>query len=130
MRPAFRDYFNKNCNLELLADAVEEHFQVEGYETQSGRKDEGWVVQARKGGALRELLAADRAFTITVAGGPANFRVTFGIGKWLQNLGVAVVEGIAIAPLVTFVEIPISLWSYEIEREFWSYVEKQVELRI
>jgi hypothetical protein len=130
LRPAFRDYMNKDCNLELLADAVEEHFETEGYQTQTAKKEDGWMVQAKKGGVLRELLAAERAFTITITGGPMNFRVTFGIGKWIQNLGVAVAEGLAIAPLITFVEIPISLWSYEIEHTFWSYVEKQVELKV
>jgi len=130
MRPAFRDYIGRNCNLELLADGIEEHFETEKYETQVAKKDDGWLIQAKKGGVLRELLAAERAFTVTVNGGPANFRVTFGIGKWIQNLGVAVVEGIAIAPLVTFVEIPISLWSFEIEHSFWSYIEKQVELAV
>ena len=130
MRPAFRDYIGEGCNLELLADAIDEHFETEGYEAQTVRKEDSWVVQAKKGGVLRELLAAERAFTVTITGGPSNFRVTFGIGKWIQNLGVAVVEGLAIAPLVMFVEIPISLWSYEIEHSFWSYVEKQVELKV
>lgn len=130
MRVASRDYVGKNCNLELLSDSIEEHFQVEGYESQLAKKEDGWIIQARKAGVLRDLLAADRAFTVTVSGEPNNFRVSFGIGKWAQNLGLALVEGIAIAPVVFFLEVPVSLWSYEIEREFWNFVENQVELRV
>jgi len=130
VRSVTRDYVGKGCSLELLADSIEEHFQIEKYETQSSRSDGGWLIQARKSGFLRELLAADRAFTVTVTGEPNNFRVSFGIGKWTQNIGMAVLEGIALWPVLFFVEVPISLWSYEIEREFWGYVEQKVELRV
>ena len=130
MRTASREYIGKGCNLDHLADAMEERFQVEGYETQTSNKSDGWVIQARKASVFRDLLAADRAFTVTIGGEPDRFRVSFGIGKWVQNLGMALVEGIALAPVVLFVEVPISLWSYEIEREFWDFVEGQVELRV
>jgi hypothetical protein len=130
VRSVTRDYVGKGCNLELLADSIEEHFQIENYETQSSRTDGGWATQARKSGFLRELLAADRAFTVTVTGGSDSFKVSFGIGKWTQNIGMAVLEGVALWPVLFFVEVPISLWSYEIEREFWAYVEQKVELRV
>ncbi len=130
MPTASRHHLGKNCDLQYMADSIEEHFQTEGYQTQNGRKEAGWVIQARKEGALRDLIAADRAFSITVAGEPNNFTVTFGIGKWVQNLAVAALEGIAFAPAIFFMEVPISLWSYEIEREFWNFVDGQVELRV
>ena len=130
MRSVMRDYVGKGCNLELLADSIEEDFQTKKYQTQSAQKDNGWVVQAKREGLLRELLAADRAFTITVVGEPNNFKVSFGIGKWVQNLGIAVIEGVLIWPVVFFAEVPIALWSYEIEKEFWTFVEKEVELKI
>ena len=130
MRSVTRDYVGKGCNLELLADSIEEDFQTKKYQTQGAQKDSGYVVQAKKEGLLRELLAADRAFTITVVGEPNNFKVSFGIGKWVQNLGMAALEGVLIWPVIFFAEVPISLWSYEIEREFWAFVEKEVELKV
>jgi hypothetical protein len=130
MRSVSRDYIGKGCNLDLLADSTEEYFETKKYETQSSKREDGWIIQARREGLLRELLAADRAFTITVTGEPNNFKVSFGIGKWVQNLGMALLEGIALWPIIFFAEVPISLWSYEIEREFWEYVEKQVELKV
>ena len=130
MRSVTRDYVGKGCNLELLADSIEEDFQTKKYRTQSTSKENGWIVQAKKEGFLREMLAADRAFTITVVGEPNNFKISFGVGKWVQNLGMAVLEGVLVWPVIFFVEVPISLWSYEIEREFWTFVEKEVELRV
>jgi len=111
---ASRKYVGRSCNLELLADAVEEYFQTRGYQTQNGRRDSGLIVQARKEGTLRTVVAADRSFTITVEGEPNSFTVAFGIGKWLQNLSVAVLEGLAIGPAVFVAEVPISMWDYEI----------------
>jgi hypothetical protein len=125
-----RKYIGRDCNLELLADGIEEYFQTRGYATQSGKKDSGFVVQVRKEGTLRTVVAADRSFTITVAGEPNSFSVSFGIGKWLQNISVAALEGIAIGPAIFLAEVPISLWDYEIEREFWNFVEQQVQLRV
>jgi len=120
----------KGCNLDLLSDSIEENFQVQKYQTQSTTRPDGWVIQARKSGILRDLVASDRAFTVTVTGDPDNFKVSFGIGKWAQNLALAILEGIALAPLVFFIEVPMSMWSYEIEREFWNFIENQVELKV
>lgn len=125
-----RKYIARNCNLELLSDAIEEYFQTRGYQTQSESKDLGYVVQARKEGTIRAVVAADRSFTVTTEGEPNSFTVSFGIGKWLQNLSVAVLEGIAIGPALFVAEVPISMWDYEIEREFWNFVEEQVELKV
>ncbi|MDG6901193.1 MAG: hypothetical protein JRM80_04450 [Nitrososphaerota archaeon] len=125
-----RKYVGRNCNLELLADGIEEYFQTHGYTTQTDRRGSTFVVQARKEGTLRTVVAADRSFTLTVQGEPNSFTVSFGIGKWLQNLSVAVLEGFAIGPAVFVAEVPISMWDYEIEREFWNYVEQQVELKV
>jgi hypothetical protein len=130
MRVASREYVGKKVNLQKLADSIEEYFAIQGYETQSAKGPEGWIIQARKTGVLRELLAAGRAFTVTITGEPSNFKVSFGIGNWLQNIGMTVLESLALSPLVAFIEIPISLWSFEIERKFWEFVEQEVELGV
>lgn len=130
MRAASRHYIDKNCSLDLLADAIEERFQTQKYETQSSKEPDGWLVQAKKESILRDLAASERAFTVTLTGLPNNFTVSFGIGKWIQNLGFAVLEGLLVAPIFLYVEVPASLWSYEIENEFWKFVEQQVVLRV
>jgi hypothetical protein len=130
MKAATREYVGKNCNLELLADSIEEHFSIEGYQTQSGKADQRWMVQARKEGLLRDLLAADRAFTIIVSGEPNKFQVSFGIGKWVQNISMAIMEGLILDFIPLFVEIPLALWSYVIEGQFWRFVEQEVQLAV
>jgi hypothetical protein len=130
VRFASREYIGKNCNLQYLADSIHEQFTTEGYDVQSAKKDGGWVIQARKTGLLRDLLAADRAFTMMVSGEPADFKVSIGMGKWMQNLGVAALEALALVPAVLFVEVPVALWSWEIESKFWQFVEKEVEMHV
>lgn len=126
MASTSRKRVGRNCNLELLADGIEEYFQTSGYKTQSDRHGSAFVIQARKEGTLRTVVAADRSFTLTVQGEPNSFAASFGIGKWLQNLCVAALEGLAIGPAVFVAEVLISMWGYEIEREFWNHVERKV----
>lgn len=129
MRAASRHYVGKGCALARLSDSVEERLRVQGYETQSVTRKDGWVIQGRKTGFLRGVVAADRAFTIIISGEPDSFTVSIGVGKWEQNLAVAFLEGVALAPVLLFLEIPVSLWSYEMEHEFWGYIEHQIETR-
>lgn len=129
MRAASRRYVGRGCSLDRLAESVEERFQTQGYETQSAKRQDGWVVQGRKVGFLRGVVAADRAFTVIISGEPNSFAVSVGVGKWEQNLAVAFLEGVALAPVLFFLEIPVSLWSYEIEHEFWGYIEHQIDLK-
>ena len=46
----------------------------------------GQVIQAQKGGILRDIITADRAFTIMLSGQPNDFTVHIGIGKIKQTL--------------------------------------------
>ncbi len=130
MQIASREYYGKNCKLELLADAVEERFTTQKYTVQSAKKDDGWIIQAKKEGILRDLLAADRALTVSITGEPSRFKVSFGIGRWIQNLGYAVLESLILVPAVLFIEVPITLWSFEIESEFWRFVDEEVALQV
>jgi hypothetical protein len=126
---ASREYVNKRVSLEKLTDDIEEYFQDQGYKTQRLDQEKGNVVQAQKAGVLRDLVAGDRAFTVVVAGQPDNLKISIGVGKWLQNLAVSIVEAALLTPLLFFVEIPLSLWSYEIEGEIWKFIDQQVKLR-
>ena len=72
-------------------------------------------MQATKSGFLRDIVAAERAFTITITGTPADFTVRFGIGKWVQNLGVAAIETLLISDLFLPIDVADSLWSLEVE---------------
>jgi hypothetical protein len=105
----------KNKDLDQLAQQIEAQLKSDGYKTQSTKAPIGNVVQAQKAGILRDIIDADRAFTIVVAGQPNDFSVHIGIGKWIQNLGVAAVEAILLSLLFLAVDVPEMLWTVHVE---------------
>ena len=117
----------KGTDLGALQSHIEEYLKADGFTTQtSAPSDQGTVIQAKKGGFLREVVAADRAFTITISGTSADFTVRFGIGKWLEHLGVAAIETLLISDLFLIVDVADSLWSLEVEDKLIADVKKFV----
>jgi hypothetical protein len=108
----------KGTDLGALQTHLEEYLKANGFTVQSSAPSEkGNVIQAKKGGFLREVVDAERAFTITITGSPADFTVRFGIGKWLENLGVAAIETLLVSELFLVVDVADSLWSLEVENK-------------
>ncbi len=130
MKTTSREYSGKNFNLKKLNDLVIQFFKEENFQVQSSTHPRGFLIQARKGGILRTLLAMNRAFTLVIEGEPSDFRVKVGVGEWLKDLGVAAIEGFFVSPMMAFVEIPEAMWSYEIEHQLWHYIENQIDLGI
>lgn len=108
---------NKNRDLDQLAQQIVQQLQSEGYKTQSANPPLGRVIQAQKAGILRDIIAADRAFTIMITGQPNDFTVHIGIGKFVQNLAVAAAETILLTELFLVVDIPEMLWTRHVEGE-------------
>jgi hypothetical protein len=95
---------------------LEEYLKTDGFQVQtSAPSDQGVVIQARKGGFLRGIVDADRSLTITIKGAADDFTVQVGIGKWLQDLGVAALETLLISELFLVVDVADSAWNLEIE---------------
>ncbi len=105
----------KNRDLQQLAQQIAQQLQSEGYKTQLKTAPLGTVVQAQKAGILRDIITADRAFTILIAGQPNDFTVHVGIGKWIQNLAVTAVETLLISVLFLAVDVPEMLWTRHVE---------------
>ena len=105
----------KNKNLVELAQQIEKQLMTEGYKTQSTTTPLGNIVQATKAGILRDIITADRAFTILVGGQPNDFEVRIGIGKWVQNISVAAVEALFLSVLFVAVDVPEMLWTAHVE---------------
>jgi len=106
---------NKNKDLDQLAQQIAEQLKSEGYKTQTASPPLGRVVQAQKAGILRDIITADRAFTVLITGTPNDFSVHIGIGKWVQNLGVAAAEAILLSVLFLAVDVPEMLWTRHVE---------------
>ncbi|MGC2035608.1 MAG: hypothetical protein WA761_09230 [Thermoplasmata archaeon] len=107
----------KNKDLGQLAQQIEQMMKADGYKTQSAPSPAGQVIQAQKAGILRDIITADRAFTILISGQPNDFTVRVGIGKWIQNLAVAVAEAVLLSVLFLAVDVPEMLWTRHIEKE-------------
>ncbi|MEM0118577.1 MAG: hypothetical protein QXV32_09015 [Conexivisphaerales archaeon] len=106
---------NKNRDLSQLAQQIVNQLESEGYKTQSASAPLGQIIQAQKGGILRDLIAADRAFTIMISGQPNDFTVHIGIGKWMQNLAVMAAESILLTWLFLPIDVSEMLWTTHVE---------------
>jgi hypothetical protein len=107
----------KNKDLNQLAQQVVQFLQNDGYKVQSTTAPLGQVIQAQKAGILRDIITADRAFTIMLSGQPNDFTVHIGIGKFKQNLAVAAVETLLLSTLFLAVDVPEMLWTRHVENE-------------
>ncbi len=117
----------KGTEISALQSHIEEYLKNNGFQVQTSQaSDQGTVIQAKKGGFLREVVAADRALTVTISGSPNDFTVRFGIGKWLEHLGVAAIETLLLSELFLVVDVADSLWSLEIEDKIIAEVKKYV----
>lgn len=106
---------NKNKDLDQLAQQVGQQLESEGYKVQSKKAPLGNIIQAQKAGILRDVIAADRAFTIVIGGQPNDFTVHIGIGKLIQNLAVTAAEVLLLSELFLAVDIPEILWTKHVE---------------
>ena len=109
------DFKNENKDLNQLSQQIVQQLQAEGYKTQLATPPLGIVIQARKAGILRDIITADRAFTILITGQPNDFSVHVGIGQWIQDIAVAAVETLLLSVLFLAVDVPEMLWTRHIE---------------
>ncbi len=107
----------KNRDLRTLSQQISEQLQSEGYKVQTATPPLGTVIQAKKAGILRDIITADRAFTIMITGQPNDFTVHVGIGKWIQNLAVAAAEALLLSVLFLAIDIPEMLWTKHVENQ-------------
>ena len=105
----------KNKDLNQLTQQIVDYLKSDGYKTQNAVKPVGIVIQAQKAGILRDIITADRAFTILITGDSNDFTIHIGIGKWVQNLAVAAAEASLLSILFLAVDVPEMLWTTHVE---------------
>jgi hypothetical protein len=116
----------KNWDLNQLSQQIAQQLQSEGYKVQSAQKPIGMIIQATKAGILRDIITADRAFTIMLTGDPNDFTIHIGIGKWIQNIAVAAVETLLLTWLFLAVDVPEMLWTTHVEGQLAKEIENIV----
>jgi hypothetical protein len=114
---------NKGKDPAQVAQQIEQQLKADGYKTQSTAAPLGNIIQAQKAGILRDLIAADRCFTLMVSGKPDDFTVHIGIGKWVQNLAVAAAETLLLSVLFLAVDVPEMLWTTHVEGELAKQIQ-------
>lgn len=105
----------KNMDPDQIAQKIAQQLQAEGYKVQTTKAPLGNLIQAQKAGILRDIITADRAFTILISGQPNDFTVRIGIGKLVQNLAVAAAEALLLSELFLAVDVPEMLWTRHVE---------------
>jgi hypothetical protein len=116
----------KGKDLGQLSQQIGQQLQMEGYKVQSRSAPMGYIVQAQKAGILRDIILADRAFTILITGEPNDFTIHIGIGKWVQNIAVAAVEVLLLSTLFLAVDIPEALWTVHVENGIANQIKQVV----
>ena len=109
---------NKGKDLNQLAQQIMTMLNQDGYKTQmTSNSPVGIIIQATKAGILRDIITADRAFTIMITGEPNDFVLHIGIGKFIQNIAVITAEALLLSALFLAVDIPEMLWTRHVEGE-------------
>jgi len=89
--------------------------QGDGYKVQSTTATSGPIIQAQKAGILRDIITAERCFTISITGTSNDFTIKIGIGKWVQNIAVAAAEAVILSVLFLAIDVPEMLWTVHVE---------------
>jgi hypothetical protein len=117
----------KGTDLEVLPGKIGAYLESEGFTVQrSADSEHGVVVQARKGGFLAGLIAADRALTILISGTADDFTVRIGIGKWTEHLVTTALESLLLSELFLVVDVAEMAWNVEIEDKLASQIKSFV----
>ncbi len=104
-------------DIQALVDKFASYLEDEGYKVQKKVEGDRAIIQAQKGGILRDIVAAERALTFTFEKNGNDVKVTVGVGKWLQNLGVTALEVLFLSELFLFVDVPEIIWNSHVENE-------------
>jgi hypothetical protein len=122
------NYVGKNTDLNALNNSVVKYLESSGFKVQAPKLSTGgYLIQAQKGGFLSEIISAERALNITIQGQPNDFNVRIGIGKWIQNAGVTVVETVLLSPLFLPIDVAEMSWTVHVENGVFKKVDELVK---
>jgi len=119
--------YPQQVNLQTVVSKFVDYLNGDGWKVQQKVEGDKAVVQAQKGGILRDLIAADRALTFTFENTPQGLKVTAGIGKWLQNIAVTAIEAILLSELFLAVDVPEMLWTEHVESKLMNKLDEIVK---
>jgi len=117
----------KGTDLGQLQGKIQDYLEADGFTVQSSAPSaQGTVLQARKGGFLRDIVTADRALSIVISGDPGDFTVRIGIGKWKEHLATVALETLLLSELFLVIDVAEMVWTVEIEDKLVKQIESFV----
>jgi hypothetical protein len=121
-------YEGRNTDLDALRVGIANYLQADGFKVQLPKASSGvWLIQAQKGGFLREIITAERALNIMIQGEPNSFSVRIGVGKWVQNVAVTAVETIALSELFLPLDVAEMAWTLNVENKVIKKIDELVQ---
>ena len=120
-------FHGKTVDIAALQKKIVDYLRTDGFVTQSSNPTpDAALIQAKKGGWLAGVIAADRALTISISGKPEDCQVRIGIGKWMEHLTVTVIETLFVSGLFLVVDVAETVWNLEIEQKLATAIESFV----
>jgi hypothetical protein len=120
-------YRNTHVDLNGLRQNIVSYLQTNGFKVQEPKPGQNrMLIQAQKGGFLREIITAERALNIMIDGTPDDFKVQIGIGKWIQNIAITAVETLLITELFLPLDIAEMLWNFHVENGVARKIDEMV----
>ena len=119
--------YTVKVDLDKLSGGLLKYMSTNGWTVQSAKTDHGMLIQATKGGILRELFAASRALNILFTDKPNGLKVEIGIGKWFDNITTTIIEAAILSTLFLVVDIPEMLWNVHIENAVMKEIDNLVD---
>jgi hypothetical protein len=121
-------YQNRNVDLDKLRSDIVAYLQTDGFKIQQPKQGQSkMLIQAQKGGYLREIISSERALDIMISGTPNDFTVQIGIGKWVQNIAVTAVETLLITELFLPLDVAEMAWNFEVENKLAKRIDDMVQ---
>ncbi|MBX8636233.1 MAG: hypothetical protein KIS30_05655 [Thermoplasmata archaeon] len=119
--------YGKQTDINALTQSVYNHLRQEGWKAQQKAEGNRGIIQAQKGGILRDIIAAEHALIITFEQVPEGTKLTMGAGKWVQNLGVMAVETLLLSPLFIPLDVSEMLWTDHVEKGLMHEIDSIVD---
>lgn len=118
--------YNKIVDCEKLAEAIEQWFAFDKFETQLQSSDDYYMVQAKKSSKLRSALGGSRAFTVVIKSNSKETIIETTTGQWVQNLSAVGIGTLLTGGLSLVGSGMAASWTKKIEVDLWNFLDNEV----
>jgi hypothetical protein len=119
--------YPKQVDLNKVVNELVSYLNSDKWKVQQKVEGNKAIVQAQKGGILRDIIAADRALTFTFENTPQGLKVIAGVGSWIKNLAITAVETLLLSELFLVVDVPEMLWNKHVESQLMKKIDEIVQ---